>query len=74
MVLPFCFPAKFDSPNAGLEEAKKREKSPPIDSDLSCRFLPKIPPTRQANSPQPRIAESSSIKADSFSSVRTTKR
>jgi hypothetical protein len=59
----------------GLEEAKNLAgKSPPTDSDLFCRFLRKIPPACQANAPRLRIADSSCIKAVSFSSARTTKR
>jgi len=72
MVFPFCFPATFDSAIAGLEEAKSLagEKSSDGFRSFFADFA-KNPATYQANSPQPRIAASSSTEAVGFSSART---
>src|SRR6266581_279532 len=76
MVLPFFFPATLILRFAGPEGAKNLAgKCPPPDSNpLETRSLEEITPTCQARNPQPRIADSSSKNAVSFSSARTTKR
>ena len=76
MVLPFFFPATLILRFAGPEGAKNLAgKCPPPDSNpFSDAESGKISPACQANSPQARIAASSSRNAVSFSSARTTKR
>ena len=59
------------------EENTERElsyRTPGFRSFGTVASLAKTPPACQDNSPQARIADSSSIEAISFSSARTTKR
>jgi hypothetical protein len=69
----FFFPATWISV-AGPEETKNpagKEVLRLIQIRLATPSLAKISPTRQTNSPQQRITDSSSKNAVSFSSART---
>jgi hypothetical protein len=58
----------------GLKTATGRSVLRPIQIRLTASSLAKTSPACQTNSPQARIANSSSRKAVNFSSARTTKR
>jgi hypothetical protein len=77
MVLPFLFPALLILFVAGREKAKEPSGGNVlrlIQIRLATPSMQKISLTCQENWPRFRIADSSSIKAVSFSSARTTKR
>src|SRR5437899_5909902 len=76
MVLPSLFPAALILVVAGPEGAKNLagDVLRLIQIRLTKSSFEKILPACQANSAQLRIAHSSSTKAVSFSSARTTKR
>src|ERR1700730_6329196 len=76
MNISFLFPRRVDSAVAGLEEAKNPAGKVLrlIQIFLTPPSFEKISPVRQVNSPQPRIADSSSRNAVSFSSARTMDR
>ena len=69
---PFSFPRRVDSAIAGLEEAENLAGKVLrlIQIGLATPSLAGISPTCQTNSPQARIADSSSTNAVSFSSER----
>jgi hypothetical protein len=75
MILPFFFPSTLILRFAGPEGAKNLAGKcpPPVSDPFSNAELERIPPARQAQSPQSQIANSSSINAVNFSSACTTK-
>jgi hypothetical protein len=76
MDISFLFPRRVVSAIAGLEEAKNPAGKVLrlIQILLTPPSFEKISPICQVNSPQPRIADSNSRNAVSFSSARTTNR
>jgi hypothetical protein len=70
----FPFPRFIKSATAGLKEGKKLSGEAPslgFRPRFEKEILQKISLTRQTNSPQARVAASSSTNAVSFSSART---